>query len=99
MPYLKENVLKRLMESDIAITQATIFSTEEKMQHFRGIYKPVLRALYLDCYGSNERSIKSFLFRVTRDKTVFSPSGSIFFKNVNRPADLDLSAGVGSPTL
>ncbi len=99
MPYLEETVLKRLIESDTAIAQATIFSIEEQMQPFPGIYKHELKALLLECLESNELSMKSFLSRVICKQTVFSRSDSEFFKNVNSPEDLDLKAGAGSLTL
>lgn len=99
MPLLTEAVLKRLIQSHTATSQATIFSFEDQLQPFPGIYGPELKVRLLECLESKELSMKSFLSHLIHKHMVSGISDLKVFQNVNRPEDLNLKARAESPAL
>jgi molybdopterin-guanine dinucleotide biosynthesis protein A len=90
MPLLTGEVLKQLMRSHRNSDQVTVFSLNQKLQPFPGIYEADLKTIIYNCLVSDKLSMKLFLSHILNKRVVPESSGPKAFQNVNRQEDLEL---------
>lgn len=90
MPLLSETVLKQLMRSHRNSDQATVFSLNQTLQPFPGIYSANLKATIHDYLTSDQLSMKLFLSGILNKRALPEFPGSKVFQNLNWQEDLDL---------